>query len=78
MLDDLTVPYLLDSRPVFQIDYDEDEGIFDAYACSRSQRKWKRVDSSNSFNELHHRCTAKGMSYDGATDEALYRARFNP
>ena len=78
MFGELTVPYFLDSHPVFQIDYNEDEGIFDAYACSKSHKEWEWVDSSRNFNELHRRCRAEGMSYDGATEEALYRAKFKP
>ena len=78
MLDEFTVPYFLDSRPLFQIDYDEDKGIFDAYACSKSQREWVWVDSSRDFNELHRRCTAGGMSYDGATEGALLVSRQAP
>lgn len=76
MLADLTVPYFLDDRPVFQIDYDEDEGVFDAYVCSRNQRQWVWLRSSGDFDELYRRCTTQGIAYEGATEDALYRATF--
>ena len=76
MFADLTVPYFLDSRPVFQIDYDEDEDVFDAYVCSRNHKEWVWLRSSGDFDELFRRCTAQGISYDGATEDALYRAAF--
>ena len=76
MLDDYTLPRFLDSRPVFQIGYDDERDTFRAYACSRDLRRWVQVRSSSDFDELHRKCEAEGMSYYGATYDALYRYQF--
>ena len=73
MLDELAVPFFVDPTPVFQIDFDENEGTFKAYACGPSQTEWAWVASSKDFNDLHRRCTTVGMAYDGATHDALSR-----
>ena len=72
----LTVPRFIDDISVFHIYYDDEHGVYRAEACSRELRRWVQVRSSNSFDELYHRCMSEGMSYYGATDEALYRYQF--
>ncbi len=78
MLDSFPVPYLLDGRRPFKISYDDSRGIFQAHAFSESRLEWERVEVSRDFNALFAKCTGEGMSYDGATEDALYRASFGP
>lgn len=76
MRDALAVPHFTDDRPVFHIYYDDDDGVYRAEACSRKLQMWVDVRSSSNFKELCRKCEAEGMSYYGATYDALYRYQF--
>ena len=76
MFDTSQVPYVLDGRPPFKISYDSLHGVFKAHAYfSESYPRWDIVDDSHDFNDLFAKCTHAGMSYDGATEEALEQVR---
>ena len=70
------LPVFTDSQPQFQVDFDFDDRIYDAYACSRTVRQWVWVMSHADYDRLKAKCEDLGMSFYGADEDTLYEATF--